>query len=184
MPNSSESWTMRMLLWLHVSEPQSVQLATKCKMVFALSSWQKLERIFSLVTKTSFGDLEQDFICPWIPSPFSGSMAPSTYSLPTASTCASFLVISLPLSKPKCMSPGEPYPVWPQVQMIKPFFSATWGRRLEGVLPFLDLASGYALTWPLPLLSHTSQPPTRGHFLINKLPSRASSSGSASREPT
>lgn len=50
---------------------------------------------------------------------------------------------------------GSLIQAWPQVHIIKPCFSATWGRQLEGVLLFLGL--GFRLRWSLPLPSHTSQ---------------------------
>lgn len=97
-------------LWLHVSESQSVQLTTKCMVLFALSGWQKLERMLSLLTETSSQDTEQDNMHPWTPPPFSCSLAPNEHSLPTTSTCASFLGASFPLSEPKFASLGGSYP--------------------------------------------------------------------------
>ena len=47
---------------------------------------------------------------PWTPPPFSCSLAPRAHSLPTTSTCASFLGASFPLSEPKCVSLGGSYP--------------------------------------------------------------------------
>ena len=64
LTNSSESWhrgTKRMLLWLHVSESQSVWLATKMQVgtcIFHL--WWKSETIFTLITNPNSQDIEQD----------------------------------------------------------------------------------------------------------------------------
>ena len=41
------------------SEPQSIQLVTRCTPVSAPSSWLRPERIFSLVTKLNSQDIEQ-----------------------------------------------------------------------------------------------------------------------------
>ena len=63
MTKSPESWhsqTERALPGTHVSEPQSVRLATGCTPVHAPSRWWRPERIFSLATKPSSQATEQN----------------------------------------------------------------------------------------------------------------------------